>query len=156
MLPDLNNVAVWMVSTYPLISKSSSPFTNHSGIVPSTQISIGITFTFMVIVYFSYLTRSRYLSLFSLSFNLILWSTGRFAFFFFYFFLTILGLVVWQRLGDLFVFKIPERFVHLILQNRFWVVHIPLIHMVRFQFLAQFPVDNLPHPVMSSLRLSLQ
>ena len=32
-LADLNNVVVWMVSTTPLISKSSSPFINPLGIV---------------------------------------------------------------------------------------------------------------------------
>ncbi len=39
--------------------------------------------------------------------------------------------------------KIPEKFVRLILLNRFWVVHIPFHCMVKFQFLAQLPVDYL-------------
>ena len=42
--------------------------------------------------------------------------------------------------------KIPEEFVSLILQDRFWVVHIPFVHMVKLQFLAQFPVDHLCPP----------
>ena len=43
----LNNAVVWMVSTCPLISKSSSPFANPLGIVPSAPITFGITVTFM-------------------------------------------------------------------------------------------------------------
>ena len=52
-----------MVSTYPLISKFSSPFINPLGIVP---ITIGITVTFMFHSFFSSLARSIYLSLFLL------------------------------------------------------------------------------------------
>ena len=40
---NVNNAAVWMVSTCPLISKSSYPFTKTLGIVPSGPITIGIT-----------------------------------------------------------------------------------------------------------------
>ena len=32
-----------------------------------------------------------------------------------------------------------------------WVVHIPFVRMVKFKFLAHFPVDHLAHPIMSSL-----
>ena len=66
ILIDLNNVVVSMVNTCPLIFKSSSPFINPSGIVPSAPITIGITVTFMLHGYSSSLTRSGYLSLFSL------------------------------------------------------------------------------------------
>ena len=47
--------------------------------------------------------------------------------------------------------KISENFVHLIFQDRFCVVHIPFVHLVKFQFLAQFLVNHLPDPVVSSL-----
>ena len=46
ILADLNNV-VWMVSTRPLISKSSSPCINPLVTVPRAPITIGITVTFM-------------------------------------------------------------------------------------------------------------
>ena len=46
ILAYLNNVVVWMVSTSPLISKSSSPFTKHFGIVSSAPANIDITVTF--------------------------------------------------------------------------------------------------------------
>ena len=32
--------------------------------------------------------------------------------------------------------KMPEEFVPLILSDKFWVVHIPFVHMVKFKFLA--------------------
>ena len=76
ILTDLNNAGVWMVSTRPLISKSSSPRTNPLVIVPRALITIGIIVTFMFHSFFSSLARSRYLSFFSLSFNLTLWSAG--------------------------------------------------------------------------------
>ena len=47
--------------------------------------------------------------------------------------------------------KIPEKFVRLILQDGCMDGNIPLIPMVKFHFLAQFPVDQLPLPVVSSL-----
>ena len=74
ILTDLNNAIVWMVSTRPLISKSSSSFTNPLGIVPSEPTRIGITVTFMFHSFFSSQARSKYLSLFSLSFIFTLWS----------------------------------------------------------------------------------
>ena len=37
----------------------------------------------------------------------------------------------------------PENFVRLILRDEFWFVQVPFIRMVKFQFLAQFPVDHL-------------
>ena len=43
-----------------------------------------------------------------------------------------------------FVFQIPEKFVRLILSDRSWIVHIPLVRVVKFKLLAQFLVDNLP------------
>ena len=44
---DFNNTVVWMVSTFLLISKSSSPVINHSMTVPSALITIGINIPFM-------------------------------------------------------------------------------------------------------------
>ena len=38
--------------------------------------------------------------------------------------------------------KIPEDFILLILQEKLRVVHIRFVRMVRFKFLAQFPVDH--------------
>ena len=46
ILADLNNAVASMVSTRPLISKSSSPSTNPLVTVPSALVMIGITVTF--------------------------------------------------------------------------------------------------------------
>ena len=74
ILAVLNNAVVWMVSTRPPTSKSSSPFNNHLVIVPKASITIGIIVTFMSHSFFNSLARSRYLTFFSHSFSFILWS----------------------------------------------------------------------------------
>ena len=96
ILADVNNIVVWMVSTRPLISKSSSPFNNPSLIVPRTPITIGIIVTFLFHSFSYSLARSRYLSFFSLSFNFILWSAGTAK-------STIHPVLFWSKLGDPFV-----------------------------------------------------
>ena len=74
ILTVLNNAVVWMVSTRPPTSKSSSPFSNPLVTVPNAPITVSIIVTFMFHSFFNSLARSRYLSFFSLSFNFILWS----------------------------------------------------------------------------------
>ena len=118
ILAVLNNVVVWMVSTRPPTSKSSSPFSNPLVTVPNAPITISVIVTCMFHTFFNSLARSRYLSYFSHSFSLILWSAGiaksrilqvlffLFSFFFFFCLLT-LGLVFWPRLGDPFVCQSP-------------------------------------------------
>ena len=91
-----NSAVVWMVSTRPPTSKSSRPFNNPLVTVPKASITISIIVTFMFHSFFNPLARSRYLSLFSHSFNFILWSAGIAKstilqiFFFFFFFLLII------------------------------------------------------------------
>ena len=58
--------------------------------------------------------------------------------------------------GIYFFLKISENFVRLIFQDGFWFVRIPSGSMVKSQFLAQFPVNRLIHPVVSSLVLFLR
>ena len=141
-----------MVFTCFLISKSYSFFTNPLGIVTSPPITIGITVTFMLHFFLVLqLGQDVYISFrFFLIFTL--WSAGttkctiRQVFFCW----LSLDLVVWPRLGDLFVSQNP-RDVHLI----FCVVHIPLVRLVKFNFLSQFPMNHFPHPVVSSIILFL-
>ena len=59
ILADLNNTVVWLVSTRPLISKSSGPFTNPLVTVPRVPITIGITVTFTFHSFFNSLARFR-------------------------------------------------------------------------------------------------
>ena len=79
ILAVLNNVVVWMVSTRPPTSKSSSPFSNPLVTVPNAPITIGIIVSCMFHSFFNSLARSRYLSFFSPSFSFILWSVDYFA-----------------------------------------------------------------------------
>ena len=76
ILAVLNNAVIWKVSTRPPTSKSSSPFSNPLVTVPNAPIIIGIIVTYMFHSFFNSIARSRYLSLFSHSFNFILWSAG--------------------------------------------------------------------------------
>ena len=120
ILADLSSAVVWMVSTRPLISKSSSPFTNPLMTLPSASVTIGITVTFYVVFFFSSQARFRYLSLFSLSFNFTLSSTRTAEF-------TVRQMLffsfadyhkVWSSGQDSVIrlyFKIPMNFVRLIL-----------------------------------------
>ena len=123
ILADLNKAVVWMVFARPLISKSSSPWTNPLVTVPSVTITIGIIVTFIFYCFFSSLARSQYLSLFLLSFSFTLmlgkvhYSTGSsfsFLFFFFFFFdIHLIWLSGWNYVIRLYL-KIPENFERLI------------------------------------------
>ena len=53
ILTDLNNVVIWMVSTRPLISKSSSPFMNPLVTVSRELITIAINVIFMFHSFFN-------------------------------------------------------------------------------------------------------
>ena len=55
ILAILNNVVVWMDSTRPLISKSSSPFINPLVTKPKAPITISIIVTFMFLSFFQFL-----------------------------------------------------------------------------------------------------
>ena len=111
ILAVFKNAVVWMVSTRPPTSKSSSPFNIPLVTVPNAPITIGIIVTFMFNSFFNSIARSRYLSFFSHSFSFILWSAGTAkstilqVLFFCYWLL--LGLVLWPRLGDLCVCQSP-------------------------------------------------
>ena len=76
ILSVLNNAVVWMVSTRPPTSKSSSPFCNPLVTEPKGLITIGIIVTCIFHSFFNSLARSRFLSFFSRSFRFILRSAG--------------------------------------------------------------------------------
>ena len=122
--------------------------TNLLVTVPRAPISIGIPFTFMFYSFFNFLAMSRYLSLFLLSFNFTLWSAGTAKFTIqqvLFFFLSItrsgcLAKIRWsvcisksQRSLCISFFRTGSG--------------LGIYHLFRFQFLAQFPVDHLLHPI---------
>ena len=68
ILAILNNLLVWMVSSRPLISKSSSSFNNPLvTTVPKVPITIGIILTFVFHIFFLFACKARYISFFSIS-----------------------------------------------------------------------------------------
>ena len=76
ILADLSHAVDCIVSTLPLIFKSSCPFTNPLVTVSRDIITVGITVTFMLNSRFNFVGRSGYLSFFLLSFNFTLWLDG--------------------------------------------------------------------------------
>ena len=92
ILAILNNAVVWMVSTHPPTSKSSSLFNNLLVTVPKAPIMIGIIVTFIIIIIIIIIIiPCDFLVFFSFSFNFTLWSpeigksTIRPVLFFFFF-----------------------------------------------------------------------
>ena len=70
-----------------------------------------------------------------------------FFFFFFFFLLLLLTITVSDRLAE-FVYQTPREVCTFHSKDGFQVVHIPLVRMVIFKFLAQFPMDHFPFPIM--------
>ena len=138
ILAGLNNVVIWIISTRPLISMFSGPYSNPLVTLPWAPITIGITVSFMFHCFFGSLARTWYLSLLLLSFTFTLWSawTGKSTIRLVLFFCWLSsGLVIWQKINDLYL-KIPEKFVRLIFRDGFWVVPIPFVRLVRSKLLA--------------------
>ena len=99
----LNNAVVWVVSTRPPTSKSSSFFSYPLVTVPKTSVTIGIIINFKFHSFSNSLVRSRYLSFFSHSLSFIVVSRDRkvdnFAnFLFFFFFFVFLVIIIWSCL----------------------------------------------------------
>ena len=151
ILAVLSNAVVWIVSTRPLISKSSRPFNNPLFIVPNAPITIGTIVTFVFHSFFNSLARSRYLSFFSLSFRFILSSTGTAK-------STILQIVFFLLIIMRSGLLARIRWSVCILtshRNSWRVVHIPFVCTVELKFPAHFPVDHLADLVVSCLILFL-
>ena len=157
ILANLNNAVFWMVSTRPVISKSSSLCTNPLMTVPRAATTIGITVTFMFHSFFLFPCKiDVFILLFAVfQFYSVVSSDSKANNSVIFFFLVDYYKVWssgWDQVIRLYL-KIPETHVHLILQDKFLVIHIPFVRMVKLKFLAQFQVDHLDHPVVSSLIL---
>ena len=128
ILTNLNHAVFWIVSIQPPISNSSSLlFKSLQLVSPSPSFSLSDPLG----------RQSQLYSMFSFFSNYHL---------------------VWSSCWDLIIclyLKTLENFMSLILQERFWFVNVSFGSMVKFQFLAQFPVNPLPYPVMSFFILLL-
>ena len=140
-----------MVSICLTIFNFSSPLSNIFGDPFKCANSASITVAHKFHSFLSSLAKSKYFSLFSLAliFSVICrdgkvhYSGGSL---FSFLIITRSGLLAGIR-----YLKIPRNFMRLILLNGFWFVQISFSCMIKFQFLAQFPVAHLSHPVVSSL-----
>ena len=140
------NDSVDWISLCHLISRSSSPFTNHLGIVLSALTTIDITVSLMFQLFF-YFSNEVFVLIFLSSFfyfhsmfcrdGKVLYSTDLFLFVW-----LLLGLVMWST----FVFQNPkEACVCVILQEGFCVVCIQHVRIVKFRFFCTTP-SELPFP----------
>ena len=149
-----------MVSIHPPNSNSFSLFSKLLGTVPSARITIGITITFMFHSFLRSFLDQVFVSLFVFfdfysedHWNSNVHKTVNSLFFFSF----VNYHLVWSSGQDVICLylKIPENFMSLILLDGFWFVPVPFYVITKFQFLVEFPVDHLSHPVMSSLILLL-
>ena len=147
---DLNDIIVGVISVGPLISSSLRTF-------PSAPNLIDVIVTFMFHnLFFSSLTSSKSLSYFSFSLIFTLWSTETvnssirlvlsFLFFVYY---PLVWSTGWHKEIYLYL-KILDNFVSHFLDG-VWFEHIPFRSMAKLQFLARFPVNYIPRPVMSNI-----
>ena len=105
ILAVLNNAIIWMVSTCPPTSKTSSSFDNPLVLVPKAPKTIGIIVTFMFHSFFQFPSKVEVLSLlftFFQFYSVVSWDSkdDKFANSFFFFCWLLLGLVFWAKLGD--------------------------------------------------------
>ena len=155
ILAVLNNAVVWMVSTRPPTSKSSSPFSNPLVTVPNAPITIGVIVICMFHSFFSSLARSKYLSFFSHSFCFILWSAGiaKSTILQVLFFLLIIiksGLLAGIR-WSVCILKSHRSLCESFSRTGAGLCIIPFVSMTNFKFLTHFPVNHLTDPVVSRL-----
>ena len=102
ILVDLNKTIVWIVTTHPIISKTSSPFNNPLVTVQRAPITIGIIVSFMFYSFSNSLTMVEKLILCFRSLSVLLCGQqspqlGKFFFFSFFFFFFFDYHLVWWR-----------------------------------------------------------
>ena len=140
ILADLNDAVVWIVSTRAIMSKSSSSCINIFCLYWRHQLQF-LSTSPLFSIFFHFFIKAQVLIL-VLEFTLWLAKTAKYTILqvLLFFIWLLLGLVVWPRLGDPFVFENPRGVC-------------AFVRMVKFQLLAQFPLDHLSYPVVSCLIL---
>ena len=119
----LNNALVWMVSTRPLISKTSSPFNSTLVTASSALITVSITITLIFHSFFLFSSKVSVLTILFAFFQfypVISWNdkVHYWAGSLFCYWLS-LGLVVWSRFGDPFVFHYYNNYYYYLLRENF-------------------------------------
>ena len=110
ILVDLSNAVVWMVSTLPAISKSSSPLTNPLVTVQRAPITVGINVTCMFQSFFQFPSKVQVLTLLSIFLQLysVVIRDSKFDNSASSFFVVVVDYYkVWPRLGDPFLWQNP-------------------------------------------------
>ena len=131
ILADLNNAVVWMVSLVLLFPQSL--YQSFGDCTKCTNYNWYHRHFHVPLFFFNSLWWSKYLSFFLFSFNFTLWGQpgqqssqfGKFSFLVHYY-------KVWSSGRDEVIrlyLKIPVELEGLILQDWFWVVHIPFVHI---------------------------
>ena len=139
ILADLNNAVVWslLVILFPN-SPAPVPATNYNWCYPHPPLQC----------FFSSPTRSLYLSLFSLSFSFTQWSTrmakSSIMKVLFIFWWLSLGLVVWPRLGDLFISQNPKELCAPRLLGRSPGYVYNICSFGQIKLFTQFQIDHFP------------
>ena len=145
-----------MISICPLIFIYSSPSNNPLGSVPKVPITIGMIVTFMYHIFFQFPNKVQVLILLFTSFQFYsvvsrdskvhnLASSPCFIMFFSALLIIISSDLLVEIRRSVCMSK-SHRSLCIILLDRFWVVYIPFVRMVKFKFLAQLPLDDLAHP----------
>ena len=149
-----NNAVGWMVSARSPVFKSSNSLITPLKTVPSTTIIIGITVTFYSV--FSFLVRVQVLIPHMVFFNFhsVVWQVGKVHNSAGSLFLIITGsgrraVIRWS----VCISKSQRKLCVSFPPERIRVMHILLVHLVKFKLFAQFPIDYLSQLVMSSLIL---
>ena len=140
ILAKLLNAVAWMVFKCPLTYKSSLPLNNPPMTVPISPIKISIINTFIFhSFFFQFPSKIRVLILlftffqfFSVVNRTAEFTIRHFLFFIDYYYVSFSGRDSVIR----FYLKILEKFVDLILQDRFWAVYISSVCIVKLKFLA--------------------
>ena len=117
ILPDLDSSIVWMVLNVPLIYNFSNIFPRLWETFPSIPVTIGITLALLLHRFFSFQATPRCLSF---SFFIYIHSVLRWNSKIPNTVNSLLFVNFWPEFGDLFAFKIPEKFKSLILKDWLW------------------------------------
>ena len=147
---DLINFVVCIVSTCPLISKSSRPYTSLWELFRVHQLQLASPSHLWSSFFFIYLASNRYLFLFSLSFNLFFYLqvqlSPQFSRLSLFYWLS-LGLVIWPRLDDPFV-SISQKTLGFSFSRT--------DSGLRIHHMFLWPLNHLLHPALSSPTMFLR